>query len=142
MTDLGTLGGETSQGTAINAKGQVTGYADTAKAGSTHAFITRGATMIDLGSLGGTYSAGLAINASGEVVGAAYTAGNRTQHAFLYIKRKMIDLNEFLSSSDRSTYTLSEAVAINDQGDIVVNGVDSSTHGKQVFLLRPASGAP
>ena len=52
MQDLGTLGGTSSVGVAINASGQVTGYADTA-GGDTHAFLWDGTRMQDLGTLGG-----------------------------------------------------------------------------------------
>ena len=55
MQDLGTLGGTYSGGFAINASGQVTGYADTAGDGLYHAFLWDGTTMQDLGTLGGTY---------------------------------------------------------------------------------------
>ena len=73
LTDLGTLGGTSSSGDALNASGQVTGYSDTAE-GDTHAFLWDGTTMQDLGTLGGTYSQGVAINASGQVTGSADTA--------------------------------------------------------------------
>ena len=51
MLDLGTLGGSSSQGVAINASGQVTGFADGRWGG--HAFLWDGTTMVDLGTLGG-----------------------------------------------------------------------------------------
>jgi len=54
MQDLGTLGGTGSSATAINGRGQVTGYATTA-AGEYHAFRwTPAGGMQDLGTLGGT----------------------------------------------------------------------------------------
>ena len=66
MVDLGTLGGTFSQGAAINASGQLTGFAyATGNAG--HAFFWNGTEMVDLGTLGGTFSSGSAINDSGQV---------------------------------------------------------------------------
>ena len=50
MLDLGTLGGTFSVGLAINASGQVTGFADTAD-GDIHAFLWDGTTMQDLNAL-------------------------------------------------------------------------------------------
>ena len=44
MQDLGTLGGTSSVGHAINDSGQVTGFADTAD-GDPHAFLWDGTTM-------------------------------------------------------------------------------------------------
>ena len=52
LTDLGTLGGTSSQGVAINASGQATGTSITAD-GETHAFLWDGTTMLDLGTLQG-----------------------------------------------------------------------------------------
>jgi probable HAF family extracellular repeat protein len=51
LTDLGTLGGASSCGDAINVRGDVTGYADTASAA--HAFLVTAATMTDLGTIAG-----------------------------------------------------------------------------------------
>ena len=50
MVDLGTLGGQFSDGVAINAFGQVTGNADTTD-GRTHAVLWDGTTMLDLNAL-------------------------------------------------------------------------------------------
>ena len=92
VTDLGTLGGGTSKGYGINARGQVTGEAVT-PAGVFDAFqYAPGSGMTDLGTLGGGSSTGYAINASGQVTGVAVTA-NGVLHAFLYTSGNgMIDL--------------------------------------------------
>lgn len=67
LTDLGTLGGNSSYGFAINASGQVTGSAYTAD-GVEHPFLWDGTTMQDL-TLGGSSGVGIAINASSQVTG-------------------------------------------------------------------------
>jgi len=50
ITDLGTLGGTSSDGVALNASGQATGTSTTA-GGEMHAFLWDGAKLRDLGTL-------------------------------------------------------------------------------------------
>src|SRR5207244_1737959 len=84
VTDLGTRGGQTSVGQAINAAGQVTGSAEIGTH-MLHAFLFSGGVMSDVGTFGGTASFGYGINRAGDVVGAAYDAGSAPRaHAFLY----------------------------------------------------------
>ena len=70
VLDLGTLGGPSSRGYAINGSGHVAGSSTTAT-GATHAFVwTPGEGMRDLGTLpGGTSSIARGMNDRGEVVG-------------------------------------------------------------------------
>jgi probable HAF family extracellular repeat protein len=70
MTDLGTLGGESSWAYRINARGQVVGTS-TRASGMPHAFLWDPKTgMTDLGTLlGGEWSVAYGINALGQVVG-------------------------------------------------------------------------
>ena len=85
MIDLGTLGGTYSDASAINDRGQVTGYANTA-GGYSHAFRwTASGSMQDRGTLGGTDSSASAINDCGQVTGTANTAdGDGDSHAFVW----------------------------------------------------------
>ena len=71
MTDLGTLGGDTSYAFGINDSGEVVGYSYLADNVTRHAFIwTVTGGMVDLGTLpGGAWSQGEKINASGEISG-------------------------------------------------------------------------
>ena len=55
VTDLGTLGGDSSDGYAINDSGQVAGFSDTS-ADEFHAFLYSDGVMQDLGTLGGPFS--------------------------------------------------------------------------------------
>src|SRR5881296_2094338 len=76
ITDLGTLGGNYSQGNAINALGEVTGYAYMTGGASYHAFRhSPGGSMVDLGTFGGAYSEGRGINGNSFVAGWAYLTG-------------------------------------------------------------------
>ena len=69
ITDLGTLGGKSSEAVAINDQGQVIGFSATAK-GRNHAFLWREGKLSDLGVLpGGSASGASAINEHGQIVG-------------------------------------------------------------------------
>ena len=56
VTDLGTLGGNSTTAYAVNASGKVVGYATTLD-GDTHAFLWENGVMQDLGTFGGPDSA-------------------------------------------------------------------------------------
>jgi probable HAF family extracellular repeat protein len=91
MYDLGTLGGTESNGSAVNASGQVSGSSLKNGDSAYRAFLWKpttpngtSGTMYDLGTLGGTESFGGAINAGGQVAGFSYTTGHADYHAFLW----------------------------------------------------------
>ncbi len=110
LTDLGTLGGNSSTATAINAGGQVAGYSDLAD-GSQHAFLYSNGVMRDLGTLGGANSEATAINAGGEIVGFSDTPYG-SWHAFLYSGGFMLDLGTLGGPH-------SIALGINSSGQVV-----------------------
>jgi probable HAF family extracellular repeat protein len=82
-TDLGTLGGATSEALGVNNYTQVVGWS-TVPSGDEHAFLwTKAGGMQDLGTLGGSSSRATAINDNGRVVGSALTSSG-DRHAFLW----------------------------------------------------------
>ena len=68
MTNLGTLGGTSGIGNAINTSGQVAGYSQNAS-GTYRAFLSSGSNLLDIGDLGGGSAVGYGINDLGQVVG-------------------------------------------------------------------------
>jgi probable HAF family extracellular repeat protein len=72
MSDLGTLGGISSEGRAVNLSGQVAGWSQTNNNNNIDAFVTSGKKTIDLGALApfsGWENEATGINDFGEVVG-------------------------------------------------------------------------
>ena len=115
MVDLGTLGGWRSFATAINDRGHVVGWTVTGgTSGVVHAFLYRDGRMRDLGkSLAPRWvSVASDINDRGQVVGKARPPTTQSFHAFLWQGGKAIDLGTLGGKE-------SEAVAINDRGQIV-----------------------
>jgi probable HAF family extracellular repeat protein len=126
ITDLGTLGGTQSAAYAINNLGQVTGWAHTASE-ATHVFLYSGGKMTDLGTFG-LDPVGEAINNHGVIVG---QSGNG---AWIWSSGTFQNLNNLIPPG--SGFTLDNATAINDNGQIVANGYNS-TGQEHAFLLTP-----
>ena len=114
LLDLGTLGGEYSQGQGLNSAGAVTGYS-TQTDGTYRAFLYSGGRMTSIGTLGGNYSAGYAINDAGQIVGSSVTANNLS-HAFLWTSGHMTDLGTLGGNQPGWTTTAS---GINFSGNVV-----------------------
>lgn len=134
MHDLGTLQSPYNAGScanAINANGQVVGWADTSLGGK-QAFLGGLGGLQPLGALGGSGSEAFGINKSGQVVGMAGIAAGG-DHAFLYSGGVMYDLNNLLVQSLPTGEVLVTTVGINDRGQIIAN---SSVNG---YLLTPVS---
>jgi probable HAF family extracellular repeat protein len=127
MTDLGTLGGNLSYGTAINTAGEVAGTSQTS-AEIDHAFLDRGGVVTDLGTLTGTGdSEATGINDSGQVVGQSYSSSG-SEHAFLYTNGVMTDLGTLGSTS-------SSAAGINNAG-VVVGASDLADGDEHAFVYQ------
>jgi probable HAF family extracellular repeat protein len=136
MQDLGTLPGAAfSTASGINNSGQVAGYSDYENTSPNHyrAFLYDDGSMVSLGTLGGQNSWASGLNDDSEVVGCANT-GNGNIHAFLYGNGVMTDLNSLIPAG--SGWTLTDANAINDNGQIVGYGTNPSGQ-TDAFLLTP-----
>ena len=137
LTDLGVLGGKYGQALEINEHGQIAG-------GSTlSGNVCCGAILwqqragkwrkTSLGfTLGAIFSFATAINASGQVVGSlGYDQG---PGAFLWENGgPMVDLNGLVSPG--SGLTISEALAVNDRGEMAVNAHDASGNDHALLLI-------
>ena len=155
MVDLGTLAGDFSYGTGINANNHVVGYSTISSSDDrVHAFLHDGKTMLDLGSLGGAsmasdHSFALGVNEADQVVGYSYVpadevgvlfdpaaAGAPQQVAFLYSNGMMVDLNTLIGSATKR-YRLYSATGINDKGQIAAIAFDASCDSFHAVLLSP-----
>ena len=84
--------------------------------------------MIDLGAWGAN-----GVNSSGQVVGGIYLPQITASHACIYSNSTLEDLNSLVDPS--SGWTLSEAMAINDRGQITGYGLVGGA--EHAFLLSP-----
>jgi probable HAF family extracellular repeat protein len=109
MTDLGTLGGNTSEATEINENGQVVGRSADA-AGETHAFLWTDGVMQDLGPVA-AFSA-VRINARGQVAWTSWTTGE-PRRAFLWTDGVTQELGTLGDTG------WAGARALNDRGQVV-----------------------
>src|SRR5687768_2478210 len=135
-TPLGGLSGEGAHALGINDSGQVVGWSAWRAAGDRHAFITgpNGLGMRDLGTLGGYNSGASGINDSGQVVGWSDTA-ERASHAFITGPNGM-------GMRDIGTSTSSEAVAINNAGQVVIYSDSALITGPDGMGMRDLGLGP
>jgi probable HAF family extracellular repeat protein len=127
ITDLGTLGGTQSAAYAVNNLGQVTGWAHTASE-ATHVFLWSNGTMTDLGTFG-LDPVGEAINNHGVIGG---QSGNG---AWIWSNGTFQNLNNLIPPG--SGFTLNDATAVNDNGQIIADGSNNTTGQAHAFLLTP-----
>lgn len=127
LLDLGSSG-KASEACCINDNSEVAGMSED------HAFLYTAGQMKDLGTLGGDRSRAMALNSAGDVVGTSSTSADSSSRAFLYHDGTLFDLND-LADAARRGWLLTEAVDINDVGQIIGTGVLNSS--RRLFLLVP-----
>jgi len=145
MQDLGTLdespsgSGSVSDGWAINARGQVVGYA-TSSIGGNHAFRwTASGGMQDLGTLGGRESGAIVINRRGEAAGYSLLADGRTTHPFRWTPSGgMQDLGT-LGGEGLVAIPIPVATGINDRGEVVGSSFTAGGE-RHAYRWTPAGG--
>jgi len=167
-TVLGLLpgaGGSFTGASGINASGEVVGSGDNA-ASDERAWEYLGGVMSDIGTLGGPQASAAAINAGGQIVGFSQTSTD-ADDGFLHQGGKMTDLGlnvlpdginihgvivgegpggAFVGTAGHLQnlnslvpgYTLTNAVAINDNGQIVAQGNNNTSGQGDAFLLTPS----
>lgn len=113
LSDLGTLGGGTSEGHWINSSGQIVGKASLTGNAQSHAFLSNnGGGVLDLGTLGGPNSTATAINDQGVIIGDSDLPGSVGSSAFIYANGAMTGLGNLGSN-------YSSAFALNNNGFVV-----------------------
>ena len=127
LVSLGSLGGETSQALAINARGDVVGDSSRAD-GSTHGFLWRNGKIADLGVLpGGDFSSARDVNQRGEITGVSGIDGGE-RSAVVWRNGQIRALGTLPGGQ------VSIGLAINDGGTVV--GVSQSSDGNRAFAWQ------
>ena len=119
LVDVGTLGGEATQVTDLNERGQVVGRS-TLASGSQHGFLWQNGTITDLGTSSGDFSEAVAVNDSGVVVGQA-TTSDGAKVAIVWSQGAKTELPVVGASS--------QAVAVNNRGQVVVSSFAAAGPG-------------
>jgi probable HAF family extracellular repeat protein len=134
-TMLGYLpGGKFSDASCINSAGQIVGSADDG-AGNIRAFLwTSKHGMVRLNAPASGDSRAGGINRIGQIVG-SYNLAPHVSHACLWQHGVLKDLNDLIPA--HSGWVLEGAAAINNHGQIAVNGRINGQ--KRAFLLTPKS---
>ena len=125
MVELPTLGGLHSRALAMNATGEIAGWAEDAEARH-RAVVWRTGTVNDLGTLGGTESEAQAIGVRGHVAGWSRDAAGR-RRAFLWRNGRMVDLGTLGGAE-------SEATVIGASGNIVSGWGENAAGERRAFF--------
>lgn len=97
-------------------------------------------TIRDLGALSGKESRAVALNDRGQIAGDSTTRGyGNPRHAFLWQNGKLTDIGTVGRDLGSDMPNLSEAVAVNEQGQVLANGsVNQNTPNSWAFVWHKA----
>jgi len=132
LNDIGTLGGDFSEGRGINNRGEITGGSNLVPGGPNHAFLYYGGAMHGLGQFEGLSTEGMAINDNGQIIG--YVEENSLPIGFL------LSGGAFHELPDLTGGTYSIPRGINRHGDVV--GQASVPGPASVNRAAPAANTP
>ena len=133
--NIGSLGGNETEPYAMNNRGSIAGFSTTSASGLPQPFLYTDGQIMDLGTLGGGEGYAFGVNDSGTVVGIAALPGDVVGHGFVCNGTgPMQDLNNLVDPT--LGWTLGKAMAVNDLGQIVVDGYQQYG-GNHALLLTP-----
>ncbi len=136
--NIGSLGGTFTTPRAMNNLGEIVGGSAITTANEiAQPFLYNGGTITNLGTFGGQYGWAYGINDSGLVVGGADFAGDLSEAAFVYYGSGSIENLNDLVVNAAPGWTLTEAMAINDSGQIAAEAYQQASGEGQVVLLTP-----
>jgi probable HAF family extracellular repeat protein len=144
FTYLGQPPGMSVSPAAINSIGQIAGtiYLNNGSL-PPHAAIFNNGVWTDLGAFSGVATHGTGINTSGQVIATAFFPV-KSYHPFIpgkhvalvFRNNSLADLNKSIPAN--SGFTLTDAIAINDAGQILCNAATATTPSyKRAVLLSP-----
>jgi probable HAF family extracellular repeat protein len=141
MTTLPVPAGASSvSALAINDNGEIAGALYPSSGGASHAARYVNGVWSDLGTIAGAASnVGMGINLSGQVVGTAifpqtqYHPPKPGRHVpFISTTGGLVNLNTLIPAG--AGFTLTDAVAINDSGQILCDAINAAGNGHAVLL--------
>ena len=112
-------------------------YGGSSTGNGAYLYSSSNGTTISLGTLGGSDVSAAALNNKGQAVGTSYGAV-QGYVAFVSANGSMFDLNKLLINAPPNL-SLSGAIAINDQGQIIAFSNDRSLGAEDLYLLTPSN---
>lgn len=133
---LGTLGGKSSNASAINAIGEIVGAATPPSGVNRAVLFIPGSGPVEVAPAW-FGSAAADINSIGRIIGSVWASNDDGQHAALFDRIESPVLLEDIIAENTGWTRLVRATDINDRSQIVGIGVFEGAPGAQAFLMTP-----